>query len=78
LPARSVLHRRDFVRGDCTLIEEVEMAGRRRCVAGMVAILLGVAVVLAGCGQKGPLYFPDDHPKKPDRKSGLQPSIRPG
>lgn len=27
---------------------------------GLVAIILGMTLLLAGCGQKGPLFLPDD------------------
>ena len=55
------------------------MARRRRFFVGVAAVLLGAAAVLAGCGQKGPLYFPDDQQKKkPQKKSALDPLVRPG
>ncbi|MFP5404963.1 MAG: LPS translocon maturation chaperone LptM [Gammaproteobacteria bacterium] len=28
------------------------------------AILAALTLLLAGCGQRGPLYFPDQHPSK--------------
>jgi predicted small lipoprotein YifL len=32
-----------------------------------ICVLLLLAVVLSACGQKGPLYLPDDEPPKKDR-----------
>ena len=32
-----------------------------------ICMLLLLAVVLSACGQKGPLYLPDDQPTKKDR-----------
>ena len=40
---------------------------RRRFL--VVLGLLGVALTLSGCGQKGPLYFPESDAQKKD-KSG--------
>lgn len=38
-----------------------------RCWANVLLLALvaalGVGAMLAGCGQKGPLYLPDDKPK---------------
>jgi len=30
----------------------------------LVLAITGTGIVLAGCGQKGPLYLPDEHPKQ--------------
>ena len=41
---------------------ETSVATRPRRRAGARALLLIVAAVLAGCGQKGPLYLRDNPP----------------
>jgi len=44
------------------------MKGRIRYVfSGFLLILVSVAV-LAGCGQKGPLYLPDDSAQQQQKK----------
>lgn len=35
-----------------------------------VVALLGIGAMLSGCGQKGPLYLPDDNNQTQDRNSG--------
>ena len=48
------------------------MRGRR----GMIAVLaFGAVAALAGCGQKGPLYFPEDDPEEKRKRSS---ELRPG
>ena len=40
------------------------VAGRIRTAGLLVAAVATVAALLAGCGQRGPLYLPDSQPKK--------------
>lgn len=39
-------------------------AGRARPAGLLVAAVATAAALLAGCGQRGPLYLPDSQPKK--------------
>lgn len=40
-----------------------------RVVAVVLAAALGATVLLAGCGQKGPLYLPDNVHKQDQQKN---------
>jgi predicted small lipoprotein YifL len=43
----------------------IERAARRARPAGLlVAAVATVTALLAGCGQRGPLYLPDSQPRK--------------
>jgi predicted small lipoprotein YifL len=52
-------------------------ATRRRLVK--VLLLSAAGVVLSGCGQKGPLYLPDEtqEKKKKEKTSAREPRIPP-
>jgi predicted small lipoprotein YifL len=40
-------------------MNEIAVTARWTLRACLAASLLGVAIVIAGCGQKGPLFLPD-------------------
>lgn len=39
-----------------------------RCISLYLAAALVMALSLAGCGQKGDLYLPDDSPQKKEKQ----------
>ncbi len=41
---------------------------RKWVIAVVMLAVLGVSAVLAGCGQKGPLYLPDDQQQEEKKK----------
>lgn len=46
------------------MMNEVHVSFRRcRRTVGVICTLISLAATLAGCGQKGNLYLPDDRPK---------------
>ena len=46
----------------------------KRCWANLLFLalvaVLGVGAMLAGCGQKGPLYLPDEGAQQPNERTG--------
>ena len=46
----------------------------KRCWANLLFLalvaVLGVGAMLAGCGQKGPLYLPDEGAQQPNERAG--------
>ena len=36
--------------------------------AGLLVIVLGAGLLFGGCGQKGPLYLPDDNAAKQEER----------
>lgn len=48
---------------------------RKHPIAWLAAAWLAAVVSLPGCGQKGPLYFPDEEDNK-EKKAALEPYPR--
>ncbi len=42
---------------------------RIRTVALLLVALFGIGAIMAGCGQKGPLYHPDKEQQEQQKKS---------